>query len=200
MGKLSTWNDQRGFGFITPSAGGPRVFVHISAFPRGRRPALNDAVTYRVTQDAGKRLQAKKVLYLRRATRVPTWAPGTMPALGMAVAFFLALLAFVIAGVAPMRVVGYCATVSAVSFILYALDKSAAKNGARRVAESTLHLSGIAGGWPGALVAQRVFRHKTRKQPFQFLFWITVAVNTVAMVWLLIADGASGLRASFGIG
>ncbi|MFN3339314.1 MAG: cold-shock protein, partial [Dietzia sp.] len=38
QGVLEDWNDSRGFGFITPSSGGARVFAHVSAFPRGRRP------------------------------------------------------------------------------------------------------------------------------------------------------------------
>lgn len=38
QGVLVDWNDERGFGFITPSAGGSRVFVHVSGFPRGQRP------------------------------------------------------------------------------------------------------------------------------------------------------------------
>ncbi|WP_319928138.1 DUF1294 domain-containing protein [Vreelandella zhuhanensis] len=105
-----------------------------------------------------------------------------------------------LAGIAPLTVVGFYALISAVSFIMYALDKSAARRGAWRTAETTLHLTDLIGGWPGALVAQRVFRHKTRKQPFQFVFWTTTIVNTGALAWLLLSDGATGLRANFGIG
>jgi uncharacterized membrane protein YsdA (DUF1294 family) len=49
----------------------------------------------------------------------------------------------------------------------YAADKSAAEQGRWRTSESTLHAVALVGGWPGALVARRVFRHKTRKQPFR---------------------------------
>ncbi|WP_220254358.1 DUF1294 domain-containing protein [Vreelandella rituensis] len=89
---------------------------------------------------------------------------------------------------------------SAVSFVMYALDKSAARRGAWRIAEKTLHITDLIGGWPGALVAQRVFRHKTRKQPFQSIFWTAVVVNTGALAWLLLSDGAASLRVNFGIG
>ncbi|HBI71138.1 MAG TPA: hypothetical protein DDZ22_19615, partial [Massilia sp.] len=39
-GRITTWKDEQGFGFITPNGGGPTVFVHISAFDGQRgRPA-----------------------------------------------------------------------------------------------------------------------------------------------------------------
>ena len=75
--------------------------------------------------------------------------------------------------------------VSCITFLAYACDKSAAKNGRWRPQESALHLFALAGGWPGALVAQKVLRHKSRKQSFQFMFWVTVAINCGSLAWLL---------------
>jgi uncharacterized membrane protein YsdA (DUF1294 family) len=74
------------------------------------------------------------------------------------------------------------ALLSIVTFVAYAADKAAARRGARRVPESTLHALSLLGGWPGALVAMRVLRHKTRKQPFRSVFWATVFVNCLALI------------------
>lgn len=68
------------------------------------------------------------------------------------------------------------------TFVAYGLDKSAARTGAWRTAESTLHLLSLAGGWPGALLAQQLLRHKTSKQSFVVVFWFTVAINVAAFV------------------
>lgn len=60
-----------------------------------------------------------------------------------------------------------------VSLLAYALDKSAAIQHQRRTPERTLHLLALLGGWPGAWLAQKVWRHKFRKRRFQAVFWIT---------------------------
>lgn len=53
----------------------------------------------------------------------------------------------------------------------YAMDKSAAVGGGWRIRESRLHLLALVGGWPGALLAQQVLRHKTSKAGFRGVFW-----------------------------
>ncbi|MCP5079858.1 MAG: DUF1294 domain-containing protein, partial [Psychromonas sp.] len=80
------------------------------------------------------------------------------------------------------------------AFIMYAVDKSAAKRGAWRTQESTLHLLSVVGGWPGALVAQQKFRHKTRKLSFQMIFWVTVLLNCVAFIWLFTSTGTASFQ------
>jgi cold shock CspA family protein len=58
-GKLATWNDDKGFGFIEPNDGGPRVFVHIKAFKsRSRRPIQGDVVSYETAKDNQGRTNA----------------------------------------------------------------------------------------------------------------------------------------------
>jgi uncharacterized membrane protein YsdA (DUF1294 family) len=82
----------------------------------------------------------------------------------------------------PYWVAGIYLGVSILCFIVYAADKSAARGGRRRVPESTLLFLGFAGGWPGAIVAQQVLRHKTQKASFRSAFWVTVVANVAVFV------------------
>ncbi|MEC7939460.1 MAG: DUF1294 domain-containing protein [Pseudomonadota bacterium] len=79
--------------------------------------------------------------------------------------------------------------IGVVTFFVYAKDKRAAINGNWRVPEKTLHIFSIAGGWLGALIAQDKLRHKTQKQPFRAIYWLTVFINVAAFVWTLTPSG-----------
>jgi cold shock CspA family protein len=62
-GTLAKWNDDRGFGFITPTQGGPEVFVHISAFPKdGQRPRLGERLTFEMEIDKDGRKRARSIV------------------------------------------------------------------------------------------------------------------------------------------
>jgi uncharacterized membrane protein YsdA (DUF1294 family) len=86
-------------------------------------------------------------------------------------------------------IAGWYVLASLVTFAVYAVDKAAARRGGARVAERTLHVFGFAGGWPGAIAAQAMLRHKSRKQPFRTVFWMTVTVNCGLLIlaarWLV---------------
>ena len=71
-GTLRSWNDDRGFGFIAPTHGGPEVFAHISAFPRdGSRPTVGERLSYELGH--GRDGKAQAVNIARAAIgRVPT--------------------------------------------------------------------------------------------------------------------------------
>lgn len=75
-------------------------------------------------------------------------------------------------------------TLSIVAFVIYFKDKQAAQNQQWRTKESTLHLIAVLGGWPGAYLAQITLRHKTQKQPFKRLFWLTAFINIAIVLWL----------------
>ena len=65
-------------------------------------------------------------------------------------------------------------------------DKRSARRGQWRTPENTLHAVELLGGWPGALLAQRLLRHKTRKVSYQAVFWGIVALHQALWIdWLL---------------
>ena len=109
------------------------------------------------------------------AGRFPRAAIG-----GSALAAVLVAAGF---GILPTLVAAGYVGLSAVSYLMYRADKLAAQSGRRRTPEASLHLVDLLGGWPGALVAQHQLRHKTVKQPFQTIFWVTAILNLVAAGW-----------------
>ncbi|WP_162041728.1 DUF1294 domain-containing protein [Undibacterium sp. YM2] len=80
------------------------------------------------------------------------------------------------AGVGVLYVV-----MSLIAFFMYGIDKMAARKSASRISERTLLLCGLACGWPGAMLAQKIFRHKTIKSSFRLAFVATVIVNCLAL-------------------
>lgn len=196
QGKITTWKDDQGFGFIAPNGGGEPVFLHIKAFVDGSdRPGGGELVTYELTADPKGRPRAARVAHVGQRVSAPR-RPGTskLPVL-LTLGFVAALAAGGLAGRFPVVVLGLYAVASVVAFCVYWWDKSAARNGHWRTRESTLHLFALVGGWPGALAAQRLLRHKSSKQEFQWVFWLTAIANCAALGWLTTDRGAALLRA-----
>ena len=65
-------------------------------------------------------------------------------------------------------------------------DKQRARAGARRTPERDLLSLALFGGSPGALLARRLFRHKTRKEPFSTYLLLIVALQIGAVFGLLL--------------
>lgn len=183
QGKITNWKDGQGYGFITPNGGGEQVFVHVKAFSNTRRrPAGNEIVTYELTAGEGQRPRAAKVAFVARHPAAATSSGAGRGMSIFAALFFVFLLGAVFTGrLAPAALALY-AGASLLAFCAYAFDKSAAQRDRWRIPESTLHLYAIAGGWPGALLAQKMLRHKSIKQPFQTVFRATVMLNCSALL------------------
>jgi len=189
-GRITEWQDDRGFGFITPMIGEERVFVHIKSFTsRNRRPSGDELVTYEQKRDPKGRLQANNVSFSGKVA-LPTSTPGPgIKSLLFAVTFLVIVSIAVFEGRLPMFVFWLYLAGSGITFIAYAWDKSSARNNQWRTQESTLQLFSLLGGWPGALIAQKYLRHKSIKQSFQITFWGTVVLNCGGLIWLFMHPG-----------
>lgn len=81
------------------------------------------------------------------------------------------------------------ALASALTFVAYGIDKRRAARGRRRIAERTLHLMELAGGWPGALAGQAVFRHKRRKGRYMLVFGAIALLHVLAWAaWMALRN------------
>jgi uncharacterized membrane protein YsdA (DUF1294 family) len=175
-GRITDWNDAKGYGFVTPHDGGARAFVHIKAYDtasdaKGRLNATSVRFAGQRVVTPAPAAKVKRPAHRRRPpTRIPRLALGAL--------FLLAAVALMVAGIVPAVLPLLYLLVSCASYLMYGFDKEiAGKAGWRRTPESMLHLLDLAGGWPGGLIAQHVARHKTAKASFQRGFWITVLFN-----------------------
>ena len=186
--KLIEWNAERGFGFADD--GRRRVFIHVREFIQ--RPAelnVGATVTFVLGADAQGRPCGQRVALvggsgsLRRGDLLVLLALLVVPALAV---YRLLPPEFA-------RGVGYVsALVSIFTFVAYYEDKRRAKNGDWRTPEGVLHLLELCGGWPGAYLGQRWFRHKSSKLSFRVPFWLIVALYQVVALdallgWLMLS-------------
>jgi uncharacterized membrane protein YsdA (DUF1294 family)/cold shock CspA family protein len=197
-GRITDWNDDKGFGFVVPHGGGARAFVHINEFQRGsRRPVDGDMISYLPGMDARGRTNARQVRHAGQRIEAPR-TPSRIPRAALGVAILAGATAAAVAGFLPAFLAGVYFAASALSYLMYRWDKAAALNDLQRTPEVNLHLVDLLGGWPGALVAQQQFRHKTAKQSFQVIFLATVVVNVVVAAWLTRSGLAAELSAWLG--
>ena len=194
-GKITHWNGGNAYPFITPSMGAKQVFVHIRAFNKpGYTPVINQLVNFVLSTDNQGRPCATRVAlageespdrHKRNDKNLYIWA---------AVIFLVLLGAVSWGGSLPLPVWLLYLGLSLVTFVVYWMDKSAAQSDHSRTPENTLHLLAVLGGWPGAMIAQQVLRHKSSKQEFRVVFWLTVIVNCAALAWLFTQSGQELLR------
>ena len=90
-------------------------------------------------------------------------------------------------GTTVVIVLGVYAAMSAVSFCAYGIDKWKARSGRWRIPERTLLTIDALGGWPGGLIGQRVFRHKTQKGSYRNAFILVALIHGAA--WSAVVAG-----------
>jgi len=190
-GKLTTWNDDKGYGFITPIGSQKKIFVHISSFlNRQKRPVIGDILYYNIARDKKGKLCATNV-----ATNIatPKMDEGKLNILSLV--FTIVFVAgvgwlFLNGKITSSFMLLYLAT-SLIAFILYAIDKYQSTTNGQRIPENTLNLIALLGGWPGGIVAQEFLRHKSKKKSFRSTFFIMVFLNIIGLLFLITVGKAS---------
>lgn len=182
-GTITDWNDEKGFGFITPENGDGKIFLHVNALATGqRRPQLSDSITYEVGSDDQRRPYAVNVQYKNYRLRVHFF---NLFFLG-SITFFAILFWMAFKNIIPWWIFIVYVSASFLTLLEYAFDKYKAQRGKWRTSEAMLHALELLGGWPGALIAQQTFRHKNKKIYFQIPFWMIVAIHICFWAWFLV--------------
>lgn len=206
-GQVVQWDAGKGYGFIQPEDGSARIFVQARAFGlRAHKPYVGERVSFEPALDGQGKRRAVDVRSLnpRRPSAAPAAEAPPCQApkhsrrglqLWLIPAFALLVLACALVWPLPNALWGFYMAMSLASFLVYAGDKRAARLGGWRVREATLHGLALACGWPGALLAQHLLRHKSAKPGFQRLFWLTVAGNILLFTLLFTPLGTRLLRA-----
>ncbi|MGR5250921.1 DUF1294 domain-containing protein [Vibrio astriarenae] len=191
-GQIVEWNDNKGYGFISSAGGELRVFFHISSVKnRGHRPKLADTVSYDVTEDNRGRLNAENV--------VVQGVNGFPFTVLFGFSFLVAAIALIVLFKGELLLIPLYLLMSTFTYLMFAWDKQAAQGGVWRTPENTLHMLSLLGGWPGALLAQFQLRHKSRKQPFKFILWVTITINIGCFVWLFSESGRKLIQGLWGL-
>ena len=186
QGKIIKWYDDKGFGFIRAAADSKDVFLHISQIHRlNKRPEINELVTYEITKDEKGRFRAVNVAYLLAQENSKKQDSSTSFSF-IFLAFIFLFSAFVLErtlkGLLPLWYIFIYLGANLVVFLYYYQDKTSAIKNDWRTSESTLHWLSLLGGWGGAYIAQKLFRHKYKKASFMFTYKFTVIFNCLAII------------------
>lgn len=182
-GRIKSWNAEKGYGFIDVHADLKDVFFHVTALQtRSVQPKPGDRVSFEIARGKDGRMQAIDVTIAGAPKSTKDTGASRFPVL-FGLAALGGIVVSALGGYLPRQVGIVCVVASIVAFAAYAVDKARASRNAWRIPEANLHLIALCGGWPGALAAQHLLRHKNRKQEFQVTFWGTVVLNIGALVF-----------------
>ena len=158
QGRIINGNDEKGYGFIQlmPGCQASRVLL------REHEQAIMEEGIYDIAENS----QPKKL-------------EGYLYAF-LDVLYFLGLTLISI----PLAISS--AIISVLTVALYRYDKRAAEQGTQRIPNSALHLASLLGGWPGALIARPLLRHKLNQKRFRSFFWASIVAN-FGILYTLIA-------------
>lgn len=199
QGIIKRWNDDKGFGFVTHTSA-KDVFVHIYSFSdRRRRPVEGDLICYEILVDDKQRISAQNIKFVSDSSNFPNSQTGkyfkVRPITTLsALAFLAALLFAYYKQYIPLIIIWTYLIMGIISFLVYGLDKTKAKNNSWRISENTLHLLDLMGGWLGGFFAQQIFNHKSTKKEFLFVFWLIILMHVSTYYWLFFTQSGNIIK------
>lgn len=214
-GTVVFWRDDKGFGFVLCQQDQQKYFFHIRDKASGTangaaRPLAGDKLSFTLGKDRRGRPVADN--WLLSATSAEREKPSShnqtnqaqnaeqiVQASQFALFFRLTFLAAVIIALLYGKLIFILpllyAEASLMTYWLYKTDKEAAIAGhGNRLAEESLQLFALIGGWPGAYVAQRTLAHKRSKLSFRREFGFVIIGNAMLVSWLLSPWGQAFLN------
>ena len=188
-GKIIKWIEEKGFGFIAPSDRGNDIFFHKNAFLRqSRKPVIGDIVTFEAVSTLAGKTWAERILFQGQSDPRKIAIFVDLLLISFALSFLLILLFLYLQKVAPIYILANYYFFSFFTFFIYKSDKYAAQYGEWRSRESLLHFLSFVGGWPGALISQRILHHKSRKKSFQSVYWTVVLFNLILLGYFFVSS------------
>ena len=184
-GILTTWYDDKGYGFITPVGEKKEIFIHISEFQG--HPLLNDRISFTLSKDKSGRDCALNAIKFDKAKLVAETQQTnniTMLSFFIITIFYLILFYLTQDKKIEIYTIPYYLLISTLTFFIYAKDKDFSQDGSWRISENTLHFLSIIGGWTGALIAQDKLKHKSSKRSFKILFFVTIILNIAFLFYI----------------
>lgn len=180
---MAEWNRERGYGFLSNDRGDVRLFLHIREFVGGVTPPQpGDRITFYLDTDERGRPQAVRATNLRK---VRCLSPKHFLILLLLLALPAYALLTMTFPIGSGWIAGFCLIASITSYSFYSQDKECAESGQWRISELRLHVLELIGGWPGAFLAQRRFRHKCAKSAYQFTYWLIVVGHQIFAIDIL---------------
>ncbi|NOH71983.1 DUF1294 domain-containing protein [Vibrio pectenicida] len=181
-GTISEWYDNEGYGYIAVENQQARVKFHLNDLQTfGRIPRVSERVQFKLREDTReglKAVQIEKQMMFKFTFAIAIWFSTTLIA-------SMFLLSY-----PPLLFFTYVA-LSAIAYLVYALDKHALRSGTWRVPSIFLFALNLFGGWPGALLAQSFLNYRHIGLIFNSFFWATLLANFGAFCWTLTSEGAT---------
>ena len=169
--RVIEWHADKGFGWL--QFGDKRLFLHRRDFSRFHHlPRVGEEIRFNWGLDAQRRPCAQNAVQVREVSDVSLVGLCFLGALLVLPAYAWRQMGWEI-----WKLAAYVGALSLITYAAYASDKRKARKEAWRTPEVLLHLLELAGGWPGAWVAQRRLRHKCSKTSYQFEFWLIICIH-----------------------